>query len=127
MRFRTQSVVLITLTVVLPALLAQQKQGHEAPAVPKFPGWGRYLDGKVFIAIPLNAEGKPFTIEARITDANGGIVREFKDVAVDGPVWRKSLPPFSPGTYNLKVTVMDKTGKVIVGLDHFPAMNVPER
>ena len=94
--------------------------------VPSMPTWALYLDNHVGIDIPLSAAGRPFTIAGRVLDSGNNVVREFAETGVNEPVFRKSLPPLSPGAYRLSVTIIDRGGRFVV-LDRFPPLTAPER
>jgi hypothetical protein len=99
----------------LPILLGQQK-GPDTPSV-KFPVWGQLR--QLFIKIPLEQSGAPYTVKGIVTDSNNAKVREFDDRDVNAPLFSKDLPVLPPGTYRLKMTITDKGG-VTKELDRFP-------
>jgi hypothetical protein len=103
-----------------PLITAQQM------VIPSIPTWGRYLDDRVTVMIPLKEEGSPYRVEGRIVDSSDTVVREFTQKGVDKAVFIQTLPPFETGTYHLAVTITDKTGAVRK-LDHFPPLTVAAR
>jgi len=59
-------------------------------------------------------------------DAANTEVQRFAAANVDGPVFKTSWPPFTPGTYHLTVIVTDAGGES-KALNHFPEMRVSQR
>jgi len=92
----------------------------DTPSV-KFPTWGQVR--QLFIRIPLEQSGAPFTVKGIVTDSDNAKVREFDDKNVSAPLFSKTLPALPPGTYRLKVAITDKDG-VTKELDRFPPATV---